>query len=270
MKQINNHEDKKSREKDKRETLNSDKKNQQKSSLEYVGKESKFKFGDESGRPSRGEKESQTRPRDPTTDHQESVLLNTQKSCSSKKAEVPTVHTRPSSSMRTAADGMQKPETSCSNQTSSIKPLNEEPLGKGQSESCIDKRITEKTQGDGGSEKRTVTPGGLVTVCECTGLPTASPRENPLLHREMAPEEKQGTNRNVSSDDHDGYVPSKPPVGLTVDSLHGKDCSQKNSPPISQGSSPSQRAEILDARALHSQLSVQLRQKKVPWLLSSP
>ncbi|KAL8190829.1 UNVERIFIED_CONTAM: hypothetical protein K2H54_062335 [Gekko kuhli] len=266
LKQIDNYEDKNSEEKDKRETLDSDKKRQPKLPLEYVGKElpkeSKIKFGDKNGRSSRGEKESQTKSSDLTTDLPETVLLNKQKSCSSKKAEVPSGHIRQSSSMRTAEDGLQKQKTSCSSQTSSRKPLNEEQLGKGGSESCIDRRIKEKTHGDGGSEKRTVTPRGLVTSCECTGLPTVSPRENPLLHRGMTPEEKQGTNKNVSGDDHDRGVPSKSPVGLIVDSLHGKDCSQKKSPSISQGSAPSQRAEILDSKALQSQLSAQLRQKK--------
>ncbi|XP_015283720.1 PREDICTED: transcription termination factor 2 [Gekko japonicus] len=266
LKQIDNYEDKNSEEKDERETLDSDKKHQQKSPLEYVEKElpkeSKIKFGDKSGRSSSGEKEGQTKLSDLTTDRQETVLLNTQKSCSSKKAEVPSGHVRQSSSMRTAEDDLQKQETSCSSQTSSKKPLNEEQLGKGGSESCIDQGVREKMHGDGGSEKTTVTPRGLVTICECTGLPVVPPRENPLLHGGMTPEEKLGTNKNTSGDEHNRYVPSKSPVGLVVDSLHGKDCSQKKSPSISQGSAPSQRAEILDSKVLHNQLSAQLRQKK--------
>ncbi|XP_060090592.1 transcription termination factor 2 isoform X2 [Heteronotia binoei] len=234
MKQINNYKDKNSKKKDKRETLDSDETNQYNLSLEYVGKElpkeSKIKSGDKSGRSSRGEKESQTKSSDQMTNLQETALLNIQKGCSSKKSEVPSGHIRQSSSrgekeiqtkssdpatnlreiallntqkscsrektevpsghsssVRTAEDDLQKQETSCSSQTSGIKPLNEEQLGKGGSESCINKNITEKTHGNGGSEKRTVT---------------------------------------------------------------------------SQGSAPSQRAEIFDSKALHSQLSAQLSQKK--------
>lgn len=270
LKQINKYEDKTSKEKDKRETLDSDKKNKQKLSLEYVGKklpkESNIKFGDKSDRSSRGEKESQTKSSDPTSDFEKTVLLNTQKSYSIKKAEIYSGHKKQSSSMRTAGDGLQKQETGSGSETLNTKPLNEEQIGKEGSVSCTDKRITGKKHDNGGSEKETGKPRGLVTVCGRTGLPRVSPRKNPLLHSGVTPEEKQSTNKNVSGDEHDRCVPSKLEVGLIVDSLHAKDCSQKNSPSISQESAPSQKAEILDSKALHSQLSAQLRQKKVSWV----
>ncbi|XP_054831071.1 transcription termination factor 2 [Eublepharis macularius] len=269
LKQINDYEDKKSKEKKKRERLDSDKKNQQILSSEYGGKEfpKETNFGEKSGSSTRGNKETQTKSSDPTTDLQETVLLNTQKCCSGKKTEILSEHMRQSSAMRPAEDGLQKQETSCNSQTSSVKTPNEEQLGKERLDTCIDKRVTEKTHGNGGSEKRTVMSREPVTVQECTGLPTVSPRENPeeqsaVLHRRMTPEEKQSTNKNVSDDEWDRYVPSKSPVGLPVDSLHGKDHSQKNVPSISRGRTSSQREEIRDSKALHSQLSAQLRQKK--------
>ncbi|XP_077198151.1 transcription termination factor 2 isoform X2 [Paroedura picta] len=264
LKQINKHDGGNSKEKDKRETLDSDKKNLQKL-LEYAGKElpktSKIKFGDKSVRTPREEKERQTNSSDLTTGLQETGLLNT-KTNSSKKGEVPSGHTRQSALMRTVEDGLQKPGISCSSQTSSIKPFNKEQFGKGGSECRVDERITQKTHGYAGSEKRTVTPRELETVCECTSLPTMSPGENTILHRGLTAEEEQDTNKNVIGEKHDRSVPSKSPVGLVVDPLRGKDCSLKNSTSVSEESAPSQKAEILDSKALHSQLSAQLRQKK--------
>ncbi|XP_048350920.1 transcription termination factor 2 isoform X2 [Sphaerodactylus townsendi] len=265
LKQINNDGDKNSPKKDNRETLGYDKKFQQKLSTESVGKEllkdCKIELGNKSGRSSKGEKQTQMSSSDLTAGLQETALLHIPKSCSGTKAEIPSGYIRGSSVMRPAKDGLQKQERSCCSQAPSIKPLNEDQLGKGGSETCIDKRVTVKMHGNGGHEKRTVTPGGLVITEEHTGLPTVSTRENPLLPREITPEEKQGTNKNVTGDEQHRFLPSKSPVELTVDSLHGKDWCKKNSPSLSQGSASSQRAEIVDSKALHGQLSAQLRQK---------
>nr|XP_028582463.1 transcription termination factor 2 isoform X3 [Podarcis muralis] len=214
--------------------------------------------------------ETETKASESTTEIKKPVFLDTHKCSSSKKFETTSGHTRQDSALRSAEYGLQKEEgpkqswPRFSGQTLGVKPINEAQLGRRGSETCRDKAVKMKTSNNWGTEETTLMPRQAVTVQELTGLPTVHPKENPekLLQLKTAPEDKSSSGKNASSDERDRFVSSKLPVGQELDSQQQKDRSQNNLSSTSHENASLQMAESLDSKALHSQLSAQLKQKK--------
>ncbi|XP_053242137.1 transcription termination factor 2 isoform X2 [Podarcis raffonei] len=214
--------------------------------------------------------ETETKASESTTEIKKPVFLGTHKCSSSKKFETTSGHTRQDSALRAAEYGLQEEEgpkqswPRFSGQTLDVKPINEAQLGRRGSETCRDKAVKMKTSNNWGTEETTLMPRQVVTVQELTGLPAVHPKENPekLLQLKTAPEDKSSSGKNASSDERDRFVSSKLPVGQELDSQQQKDRSQKNLSSTSHKKASLQMAESLDSKALHSQLSAQLKQKK--------
>ncbi|XP_033002489.1 transcription termination factor 2 isoform X1 [Lacerta agilis] len=276
FKQINYSEDKNlSRNEDKRQVL--DKKDQLKLPSESVKKEDPApektknkKLGEKCEGSPKERIETETKANESTTEIKKPVFLDTHKCNSSKQFETTSGHTRQDSALRSAEYGLQKEESPkqslprFSGQTLGVKPINEAQLGRRGSETCRDKAVKMKTSNNWGTEETTLMPRQVGTVQELTGLPAVHPKENPekLLQLKMAPEDKSSSGKNASSDEHDRLVSSKLPVGQELDSHQWKDRSQKNSSSTSHKKTSLQMAGSLDSKALHSQLSAQLKQKK--------
>ncbi|XP_034972414.2 transcription termination factor 2 isoform X1 [Zootoca vivipara] len=273
FKQTNYSEDKNlPRNEDKRQVL--DKKDQLKLPSESVKKEDPApekiknkKLGEKSPKE---RIEAETKASESTAEIKKPVFLDTDKCSSSKKFETTSGHTRQDSALRSSEYGLEKEESpeqslpSFSGQALGVKPINEAQLGRRGSETCRDKAVKMKTSNNWGTEETTLMPRQVVTVQELTGLPAVHPKENPEkpLQLKMAPEDTSRSGKNASSDERDRFVSSKLPVGQELDSHQRKDCRQKNLSSTSHEKASLQMAESVDSKALHSQLSAQLKQKK--------
>ncbi|KAH0625006.1 hypothetical protein JD844_033002 [Phrynosoma platyrhinos] len=231
-------------------------------------------FGEKSGNSCRRGIENEMKSSESVTGVEKAISLKGHKSYLSKKSEMLPGYIRHDSAIRSAEGNMQKekkaeqslPGFSC--QKPSGRPINEEQHGNRGPENCKDKSITMKTSGSCGAEEKTVMPRDLVTVQQLTGLiPGAHCKGNPerssaLLHKGIILAEKNCCSKNISSSKRDISVPSKLPVVQAFDFQQGKDGSQTNPSSILPELNSLQMTENVDSKALHQQLSAQLKQKK--------
>ncbi|XP_053168273.1 transcription termination factor 2 isoform X3 [Hemicordylus capensis] len=284
LKQMNESENKSSERKDKRGTLGCEKGDLQDFSSESERKEflagMKIKnkqFEEKNKSSSKKGIETHTKSSKPATEIEKIFSSDTDECGSSKKYETFSGHTKQDSSMRfidgiVQKNGRPKESPSFSSQILNTKSLNEDQLKKGGSKTGSDKTVTVKTLTVEAvtvekPEQKIIMPRELVVAQEGAACSTLPPKGNPeeqlaLLQTSKVPEEKNDTHKNVRCDKHDVLELSKLPVGLVLDSQHGKNHSQKNQSSISQETASLQNAETVDSKALHSQLSAQLRQKK--------
>ncbi|XP_066476167.1 transcription termination factor 2 isoform X2 [Tiliqua scincoides] len=261
LKQGNDSEDKKlvKKEKENREVLDSDKRDQQKLS-EFFRKE--LLSGIKTEHQQFGEEKSASRERIETQIKSCKSAIEMEKPIrygSSKMFET-SGHIRKDSTVRSTEDVLQngvKPKQSLpvfNSHTSNTEPLNEEQLGKGELKSCRDKAVAVKTNGKMSSD-------GTIEEKKCTGLPAVPPKGNPeeqpaLFQTGIDPQEITCPSKDASSD---VFVPRKLPVELSLPQ-EKKVHHQKNLSSISQ--EVLQKKAIVNSRNLHSHLTAQLRQKK--------
>lgn len=237
------------KEEEKKGVAASDEKNPQKLSSEYIRKElpiglkiQKKQFGDKE------RIEPTAKSSEPATGRNGLVPLNTQICGSRKKFEEHFECVRLDSTVRSTEPSLKKAEKpkqllpSVSNQVSGM-PLHDEQQ-KGESETC-------------GRKPETV-----------TGFLRMPPKEKPavqsmLLPPGIVPVERSCTGKNASRDGQGTNRPCKMPVELVADFQKEKDCKQNNLPAISREATSYQKSQTVDSKALHSQLSAQLRDKKV-------
>ncbi|XP_026537551.1 transcription termination factor 2 isoform X1 [Notechis scutatus] len=217
---------------------------------------------------SREETKTQIKSSEPQTESKK--MLDRQKSNSSKRFEISSNHMQEDSSLRFAGHDLQKNEnpklslSSFSCNTSSIKPINGEKLGKDESETCTSKIVTMKKSNNWKTEGKTQIPKEFVTLQEPRSFSVEHARDSiaktPILFQTgKTPEEQKYTEKHLDSDKQETLVSFN---GQATDSQQGKDCIQKKSPSVLSEVASLQMANSMDNKTLHSQLSAQLNQKQ--------
>ncbi|XP_042316156.1 LOW QUALITY PROTEIN: transcription termination factor 2 [Sceloporus undulatus] len=229
-------------------------------------------FGEKSGNSCRRDIENQTKSSESVTGMEKAISLKGHKSYLSRKSEMPPGYTR--HDVRSAEDNVQKEKRleqslpGFSSQKPSGRPMNEQQHGKGVPETCKDKSITMKASGSCEAEEKIVMPSDLVTVQQLPGFIAGahckgnSERSSVLLQKGIILAEKNCTSKNVNSSKCDIFVPSKLPVLQGFDLQQGKDGNQTNSSSVLPEQNSLQKAENVDSKVLHQQLSAELKQKK--------
>ncbi|XP_007425878.2 transcription termination factor 2, partial [Python bivittatus] len=281
FKQMNDNGDRNSVEKEnqKKDVQNSDEEHQPNLQSQSVKKEfssvmhiKNKDFGDKFENSSRKETKTQIKLNKPQTEI-EKITLDRHKSNSSKRFEIPSSHIQENSSLKFIEDDLQKnekPEQSLSSfncYTSSIKSINGEQLGKEEPETCRSKIVTMKKSGNWKTEEKTLIPKEFVTLQEPRSLSVEHAGDNTektpiLLQMGKTPEEQKCTEKHLDSDKQERFVSFKSSIGQAVDSQQGQDSNQKNSPSILSEVASLQMADRGDYKALHNQLSAQLKQKQ--------
>ncbi|KAJ7320316.1 hypothetical protein JRQ81_019827 [Phrynocephalus forsythii] len=230
-------------------------------------------LGEKCERLHRQRKETQTKSSEAASETEEALCWEEHKDGADKMCEASFGYRGQDLTQRTPESCLQTEERSMHSlpsshsQASSGKRIDKEPPRKCTSESWKDRRGTVKASGSQGNEEKTLTPAEPATLREAVGLPDAHPKGSQekwsaLLQERLAFKENTCTGRNISKEEHDRPVPVKAPADQGLQFHQEKDCSGKNLSPILPEMNTLRMGGEVDLRALHNQLSAQLREKK--------